>query len=296
MTDLILTDAERAFVEELRLNEAMASPEAGHVPTVYRYIRCSHQDSVDSGLGLAVQEDVTMKYAELLVAKSPGLTISNERLRDEGVSAHKYKISERPAGGRLRKIARRGDHIVFAKLDRGFRDAADAKAMLNLWQRCGIAAHFVDTNIDMSSPYGPMMLAFAAEFAELQARQTSIQNLAIAEKQRQQGRPTNGSCPAGFKIVGKKGQRRFVLRDRKDKDNPLIMGELFRRMHDEEGMTFEKLALWAEQYLARVENRKMRQYAERKWKPDSIQAAYKLAVKVHNGEPLSPITPKADPT
>lgn len=95
-----------------------------------------------------------------------------EIVRDEGVSGS-VPLAQRPGGGQVAEALRRqgANHVVGLKLDRLFRDAADALAQTRAWDRAGIALHLCDMGggtVDTSSPMGRMMLTMLAGFAEFE--------------------------------------------------------------------------------------------------------------------------------
>src|SRR5262245_56651982 len=57
---------------------------------------------------------------------------------DEGVSAWKKTFGNRPQGGQLFARLWRGDTLIIAKLDRGFRDTADALDTVRRFRDLGI--------------------------------------------------------------------------------------------------------------------------------------------------------------
>lgn len=61
--------------------------------------------------------------------------------------------------------------MVALKLDRRFRDAADALVQTRVWDRAGIALHVVDMggqSLNTASSMGRMFLTMTAAFAELE--------------------------------------------------------------------------------------------------------------------------------
>lgn len=281
-------------VQNMRLDEAMRYPEPEHEPgrngIIYRYLRCSHQSSADSGYGLDDQNDVTARYVDLLLAKDPTLVDHGEAFIDKAVSAYSVQFNRRPAGAQLFRKLRRGDHIVFARIDRGFRSVADLTTLVKLWNKTGVTVHFIEECIDLSSLYGPFVLVLLGAIAEMDSRYKSQRNKETAARQRRLDRPRNGKCKPGFQITGKKGQRRFIPRKVDDPFNPLRIGELVRKMHDEEGVMWDNIPEYVEQYRAIKAGRRPR--FKFRWGIKRLRLAYETAVKVHNGEPVAPSDPE----
>ena len=65
-------------------------------------------------------------------------------IRDEGVSAFKH-LDKRAGGAELLQAIAQGEarHVVALKLDRLFRNAADALALTETWNRADVALHLV---------------------------------------------------------------------------------------------------------------------------------------------------------
>ncbi len=279
---LILDNRHEARMEQVYEDE----PDRDGI--IYRYLRCSHQSSADSGYGLDEQNDVTARYIDLLLAKHPELVDYGEAFIDKAVSAYNIQFNRRPAGRELFRKLRRGDHIVFARIDRGFRSVADLTTIVKLWNKIGVTVHFIEECIDLSSLYGPFVLVLLGAIAEMDSRYKSQRNKETARRQRELGRPRNGMCPPGFMITGKKGQRFFAPKPSKVDDlyDPLIIGELVRKMHDEEGARWDQIPEFIEQYRAIKAKRKPR--LKFRWGVKKLRYAYEVALKIHNGEPIAP--------
>src|SRR4051794_8556113 len=128
------------------------------------YIRVSTADQL-LGVSLDVQRTRINAYCELAELNLIDV------IHEDGVSAYSVPLSERPAGNQLLrhlKIYKVG-HIVVLKLDRLFRDAADALVQTREWDRAGITLHLVDVGgqtINTASAVGRMFLTQMAGFAD----------------------------------------------------------------------------------------------------------------------------------
>ena len=103
------------------------------------YIRVSTQEQANTGVSLAAQEERLRAYCTM-----QGLEVVAV-VREEGVSGSK-PLGSRPGGAEvLRMVARREvAHVVALKLDRLFRNAADALAQTEAWDKAGVGLHLVD--------------------------------------------------------------------------------------------------------------------------------------------------------
>jgi len=82
-------------------------------------------------------------------------------------------LGDRPGGAHLLDLVqkRQAGHVVAMKLDRLFRDAADALTQTRTWDRAGVAMHLIDVGgqtINTSTAMGRMFLTMMAGFAELE--------------------------------------------------------------------------------------------------------------------------------
>ena len=130
------------------------------------YVRVSTTDQAREGISLDAQEDRIRAYCRMA-----GLNLLAV-IREEGVSAAKL-LSDRPSGQKmLRAIAtQHARHVVALKLDRLFRDAADALNQTRVWDRAGIVLHLVDMGgqtLNTATALGRMFFTMTAAFAELE--------------------------------------------------------------------------------------------------------------------------------
>lgn len=130
------------------------------------YIRVSTEEQSREGVSIDAQRDRLISYC-----RDKHLDIV-EIIVDEGVSGGKY-LSQRPGGQRLIELVttKKVRHVVSAKLDRLFRNSADALWTIEGWDNDGISTHLLDVNgmgLDTSSPMGKLILTMMAGFAQLE--------------------------------------------------------------------------------------------------------------------------------
>lgn len=210
------------------------------MPKLRAYLRCSHIDSAASGLGIDAQRAAINAYVSLQRAQGrlqgvewaadgwiegPVLDAQGKPQRGPGgkrlmaaecrqdgyyadlaVSAYRRRFRKRPAGGRLDAALQRGDVVIFAKLDRAFRSAADFHAMMEHWTHRGVRACFLDPAAEWGTPDGLLCLGAAVLFAEYDS---ALKGRRIAECARvlaRRGRKSNRKEAAtGWKSDGKGG-------------------------------------------------------------------------------------------
>jgi DNA invertase Pin-like site-specific DNA recombinase len=130
------------------------------------YIRVSTEEQARGGVSLAAQEEKLLAYCQLSGLKPAAV------IREEGVSGGK-PLAARPGGGELLALVggKKVKHVVALKLDRLFRDAADALNQTRTWDKAGVALHLVDMGgqtLNTASAMGRFFLNIMAGFAELE--------------------------------------------------------------------------------------------------------------------------------
>ena len=163
------------------------------------YVRVSTKEQSGEGISLAAQEERIQAYCGVAGLRLIGL------IREEGVSAS-VVLSRRPCGIELvRRIhACKAVHVVATKLDRLFRDAADALFHTKEWNRTGTTLHLVDSGgqpINTATAIGRMFLSMLACFAELERNQVSERTAAALSYKKSRGE-VYGPIPLGFVATG----------------------------------------------------------------------------------------------
>ena len=130
------------------------------------YIRVSTEEQARGGVSLAAQEEKLLAYCQLTGLEPVAM------IREEGVSGAK-SLAVRPGGAELLQLVakKQAHHVVALKLDRLFRDAADALNQTKAWDKGGVALHLVDMGgqtLNTASAMGRFFLNVMAGFAELE--------------------------------------------------------------------------------------------------------------------------------
>lgn len=236
---------------------ALAEPpmppvEEARGPMIFRYIRCSHEDSAKSGLGLGDQVTRADHYCALLTAERDGLTVYPEVITDPAVSGWKKRLIARPGGGRLNTMLRRGDHVVFAKLDRAFRSSKDFLITMDDWHGRGIYMHFADLKLDGSTALGKLMLTVMAAMAEWEAHNGSERQKSIKAFLASQSRPCGKYTPMGYRRE-RRNEKVFLVPDPKVQR---WMREAYRLRWEKHIRSTAAIATEIERQLASEEGRK----------------------------------------
>ena len=211
-------------------------------PTAHGYLRLSPRPlpNREGGLGTAGQEAISLaSQREKIMGYYQGVLapkgIAWGRFYEDGDTSGRVPMEQREAGLRLILDANRGDHIVFAKLDRAFRRVYDAVKTLDQWSEQGVIYHALDLGIDSSTPSGQMIVQIMAVFAEFERKIISVRTKEALDILRQQGRRVGRTAPWGWKWRGKKANAVLVP------DEPMReIGAHIVKWHND-GATFEHI-------------------------------------------------------
>jgi DNA invertase Pin-like site-specific DNA recombinase len=163
---------------------------------VYGYARVSTTEQADGG-SLADQErriqGVALTRGEVLGR------VFNER----GVSGS-LALDERPLGRELCRALGPGDTLIVAKLDRAFRNAADALARAEAWRRGGVNLIVADMGTEPVTGNGAAkmffgMLALVAEFERERILERTNEG---RRSKAARGGHIGGSAPFGYQVQG----------------------------------------------------------------------------------------------
>lgn len=168
-------------------------------PVAIGYARVSTEEQAREGVSLDAQREKIHAYCSLTNLRLDRVIV------EEGVSAS-ISLAARPAGAELvEAIARRrAGHVVALKLDRLFRDAADALNQTRAWDNLGAALHLIDVGgqaINTSSPMGRFFLTMMAGFAELE-RNLIGDRTRTAMQHMKTERQVYGPAPVGWRVAG----------------------------------------------------------------------------------------------
>jgi DNA invertase Pin-like site-specific DNA recombinase len=86
---------------------------------------------------------------------------------DPGVSAFKTPFEKRPAGAKLLSQLKEGDHVIVDRVDRMCRSSANMHKLIQYATDHKLAFHFLDCNLDPTTPMGEMIIGVIAILAQL---------------------------------------------------------------------------------------------------------------------------------
>jgi DNA invertase Pin-like site-specific DNA recombinase len=167
--------------------------------SIYGYARVSTAQQSESGLSIDAQRERIAAERKTLVKRlklSAGKTYV-----DRGVSATRYGMVARPAGGQLDRVLQRGDHVIIAKLDRGFRSTRDCVVTLERWTERGVITHLLDLGVATDTPLGRMLIGILATIAQWEASRIGERNRDKAAAMKARGLAANGHRRLGYRLV-----------------------------------------------------------------------------------------------
>lgn len=164
------------------------------------YVRVSTEEQATFGGSLAMQQDRIAAYCALAQLELV------ETFVERGVSGSVPLGDRRRGREMLAKIAA-GEikHVIALKLDRLFRDAANALTLTREWDKAGVELHLVDmggASLNTSSAMGRMMLTILSGFAEWERNIIGERTRAVLRHKRVK-REAYSPTPLGFRRDGK---------------------------------------------------------------------------------------------
>jgi DNA invertase Pin-like site-specific DNA recombinase len=173
------------------------------------YVRVSTDGQLESGLSIDEQR---RQIREFCRAQGLDLGPNDERLQEESASAYHLDFTDRPLGKALDDRLAKGDHLIVAKLDRAFRNLADAVKCVTAWQERGVIVHLLDLPISGQPIFDKLILSMLAWCAEFESFRKSERMVDCNRAARRMGRPIAQCAPLGFRWLGhrSKGTHRLV--------------------------------------------------------------------------------------
>lgn len=167
--------------------------------TVYGYRRVS-------SIGQASEEKTSLAEQEMKIRGVAMVHGMGDPIiyTDPGVSGS-IVLADRPEGGKLWRALTKGDTLICAKLDRLFRNAADALATADALKDRGVSLILVNMGVDPVTDGGVAKVFFTilAGFAEFEKWQI-LERMADGKRAKKaKGGHVAGSAPYGYVIVGR---------------------------------------------------------------------------------------------
>jgi len=210
------------------------------VPQAYGYARVSTDEQFKQGDSISAQmESVKNYYLGNLV--NSGVGWGGIECDDFGVSAFKNEFIDRPAGKRLMKKLRRGDHLIIDKVDRVIRKMKDVVFLIEVLGQMGIRVHFVAQNFDPTTENGKLMLHMMSAIAEYESGAISQRVKSRNRWARSHGHAVSGIPPYGTMHVKKNVGGKWCKLFEWNKQERALMNEVVR-LRDKHGLSFKAIA------------------------------------------------------
>lgn len=174
-------------------------------------VRVSTNAQVETGASLDAQRAAVEGYAMAM-----GLELV-EVIEDPGVSGS-VPLAQRPGGRRVLDLIERGDvgAVIALKLDRLFRDAADAMVVTRDWDARGVALHLLDLRVDTSTPIGRVFLGLIASLAEWERKTIAERTSAALQHLAAQGVMLGGEPLGRRRSAERDSNGRLLVEDAPD--------------------------------------------------------------------------------
>lgn len=176
------------------------------MPTAWPYCRVSTSDQ-----NVEAQKMTIRAYHQYALSPK-GFTLGEVYADADLVATTGAKpFLDRPSAGRLVRACERGDVIVAAKVDRAFRNTRDCLDTIDMLAKRGVGFHLLDLPVeDLTSAMGRLCLTMASAFAEFERRRMGERMKEFFRARKARGIPHPPHRRYGFKVVGSKGQKRYV--------------------------------------------------------------------------------------
>lgn len=204
------------------------------------------------------------------------MDVEKAKGKKDGVSG-RTPFKCRPAGSVLHARLRRGDHVIFTDLSRGFRRFKDAIDTLETWHEQGVVIHFTRDGISTDNGMGLAMLRLMAVFVEWERQMIAERTREALKQRRRDGKAAAGGRPAlGRKYEGRAGSRRQV----EDAEERGLMARIVEA-HDEKGLSFDDI------YFAFLKAN-IRTRENKPWSKMRIHRGYRAEIRLRQSAPSAP--------
>lgn len=167
-------------------------------PRAFGYVRVSTLDQCRDGASSI--EDQTTTCRDVATFHKMSLA---DVFADPAVSGS-VPMGQREAGKRLLATVHRGDYVICAKVDRGFRDAADALNVAKDLEKRGVKLIVRDFGVDPINTNGTAraMFGFLAVIADWERERIRERTMAGRAAKIAKGGHGGGAAPYGWRVVG----------------------------------------------------------------------------------------------
>jgi DNA invertase Pin-like site-specific DNA recombinase len=247
----------------------LARPDDAPPPPAYGYVRVSTLDQARSGCGIEAQADTIRRWCQ-------AHRLDLKAFYMDQAESSGTRLWRRPQGDLMDRRLRKGDHVVFAKLDRGFRDTVEMLQTVEAWIKKGIVVHFCDLGIDTTSPAWVLLATVQSAFARAERDRIRERTAEALMALRRQGRQWTRRAPVGYRWAPDPQRRRtkrgdlakVVVPDQAQWEQMWLIADLV-----DEGYTYHDI--WRKLLRERVR----RATDGKEWDISSIRLAHKRCLQ-----------------
>jgi putative DNA-invertase from lambdoid prophage Rac len=158
---------------------------------VWGYVRVSTAQQATHGESLETQQARIAAYAAM-----HGLTLTQTYI--EGGVSGSVPLAKRPQGERMLAAARAGDTIIGTKLDRMFRNTADAIDILDRLKKASVSLHLIDLGEVTGNGTGKLIFTILVAVAESERERIRERITEVKVNQKARGMFVSGLTPFGY--------------------------------------------------------------------------------------------------
>lgn len=171
----------------LRKLEASEPSRQSRECRVFGYTRVSTEEQ-KKGTSLDLQDQ---RIREFHAQRYGGMPYGTT-LVDDGISAYKVALFDRPQGKLFKNILQKGDVVVFWNIDRAFRSMYDCVTSMQWFMNRGIRIVFMDQpEIEFDTMVGKLIVTILAWAAEFESRRKSERMKESCKYRKEKGRRMN---------------------------------------------------------------------------------------------------------
>ncbi len=164
----------------------------------YGYIRVSTIAQADNGESLEVQRRKIEARAQ-----EQGWTL--DRVFVERAVSGGKPLADRPQGKALLAVLAKDDVLIASKLDRVFRSASDALAIMEGFKRQGVGLYLLDLGGEVTgNGIGAMVFTIMSAVAQFERERIAERITDMKADQKSRGRYLGGAVPFGYRKVAKR--------------------------------------------------------------------------------------------
>jgi putative DNA-invertase from lambdoid prophage Rac len=161
-------------------------------PIAYGYFRAPFSEQMEGNLIVGDLMECVQRYCDLKKLDLKGF------FADEAETS-RVNLWSRPRGDLLDRQLRRGDRVIFPRLQLGFRNTKDLLDTIDCWTGKGIVVHLCDLNIDSAHPAWPTLTKMLRDVARSERKRIGERMALVVNGVRRQNRRFTRRAPFGYR-------------------------------------------------------------------------------------------------